>query len=185
MYGNETIDVSSFERARPMLLLIASKLIGRDLQAKLGASDLVQQTMLEAIQSAHTLRCREPRQIDRWLKALLVNNIKDAAKFFRDRLKRSVSREQRLILAGNLESHFCEPSEPSGNDEQIQQLHHALQTIPAAHRQVLIWRFLEQLSYVQIGKLTGRSEDSVRMMINRSLTRLKRELSTHDNTASG
>ena len=44
-----------FDEMRPLLLALANEKICREIQGKVGASDIVQQTMLEAYQHVHTL----------------------------------------------------------------------------------------------------------------------------------
>jgi len=178
----ETMEISLLEHARPMLMAIATKMIGKDIQSKLGASDIVQQTMLEAFLAVDVLDLRKSAHMDGWLRSLLVNNVKDAAKYFRDRLKRSVLRERRVRSFDRIALRLCNPNEGMACEEQIERMHEAMQCIPEAHRQVLSWRFLDQLSCAEIGQLTGRHENAVRMMVNRSLARVKREMRRRDDT---
>lgn len=176
------MDIGSLEQARPMLMAIATEMIGKDIQSKLGASDIVQQTMLEAILASDSMADRPSAHIDGWLRSMLINNIKDAAKFFRDRLKRSVRRERRIRSFDRLAARLHHSANSVVSDEQIAQMHDALQCIPTGHQQVLKWRYLEQLSCAEIGELIGRHENAVRMMINRSLARVKREMRRRDHS---
>ena len=81
-----------FRRISPMLQDLAEDLIARDLQSKIDASDLVQQTMLEAYEDLETLKSKDPVQVDSWLRSMLVNNFLDAVRYFRESLKRDIAR---------------------------------------------------------------------------------------------
>ena len=75
---------------RPMLLAMAKEMIGPDLQSKFGASDIVQQTYVDAIGDLPRLNLSRKRQLIGWLTVLLRNNMRDAARTFRSSLKRAV-----------------------------------------------------------------------------------------------
>jgi RNA polymerase sigma-70 factor (ECF subfamily) len=102
---------SSIERERllfrfnemwELLIVLANEKISRDIQAKVGASDIVQQTMLEAYQHADSFRAQDDRHIFNWLSKILINNLRDASKSFRRTKKRSVRLERRLTSDGNI-----------------------------------------------------------------------------------
>ena len=91
-----------FNKMRPLLLALANEKICRDIQAKIGASDIVQQSMLEAYLHAHTFQPKDDRHIFNWLSKILLNNLRDVSKSFRLSKKRSVERERRLHSDGNV-----------------------------------------------------------------------------------
>lgn len=172
-----------FEEMRPLLLALANEKICREIQGKVGASDIVQHTMLEAYQHVHTLQPQDDRHIFNWLSKILMNNLKDVSKSFRLAKKRSVERERRfrsdsIIPDRKSFTHSLELK------EDLDSLCNALTYLPHAHQQILTWRYHEQLSFPEIANLVGRSEDAVRMLVKRAIHRLAREMQIHDN-ASG
>src|ERR1700735_3965927 len=80
------------EACRAYLLLIAQQELDTTLQAKGGASDLVQQTFLEAQRDFAAFHGTTHAALLAWMRQLLINNL---ANFRRDfqRDKRRVSRE--------------------------------------------------------------------------------------------
>lgn len=168
---------------RPLLIDLANEKICREIQSKVGASDIVQQTMFEAFQHAHTFEPADDRHVFNWLSKILLNNLKDISKSFRLAKKRSVNRERRLRSEGNLADRrsFTKPLELK---EDLDALCKALTCLSRAHQQILTWRYQDQLTFPEIAELVGRSEDAVRMLTKRAIRRLAREMQIHDNAST-
>lgn len=172
-----------FNEMRQLLLDLANEKIGREFQSKVGASDIVQQTMLEAYQRVHTFQPQDDRHIFNWLSKILLNNLKDVSKSFRLTKKRAINRERRLRSEGNIADRrsFTQPLELQ---EDLESLCKALTCLSRAHQQVLTWRYHDQLSFPEIADLVGRTEDAVRMLTKRAILRLAREMQIHDNAST-
>jgi len=172
-----------FRRIRPMLQDLAEDLIARDLQSKIDASDLVQQTMLEAYEDLETLKSKDPVHVDSWLRSMLVNNFLDAVRYFRESLKRDIAREE--PLSPSLNNKLADSdSGGSRRESELKRMHAAMGKLPSAHQQILKWRYFEGYSYRKIAELVSRGEDAVRMMVNRSLDRLNQEISKLQDSSS-
>src|SRR5687768_12300894 len=83
------------ERFRSYLLLLARAQLDPRLQPKLGGSDVVQQTLLEAYRDANQFQGTDSAQLAAWLRQILARNLLNVARDF-DRHKRDVHREQSL-----------------------------------------------------------------------------------------
>jgi RNA polymerase sigma-70 factor, ECF subfamily len=57
-------------------------------------------------------------------------------------------------------------------DERAQNLEAAIDSLSEAHRQVILLRKFEELSFREIGKRLGKSEDACRMLFARAMTAL-------------
>ena len=75
---------------RDYLLLVAEKEIPCDLRAKVGASDVVQETLLAAQRNFVRFEGHEPEQLLRWLRAILILQLADLNRHYRHTLKRDV-----------------------------------------------------------------------------------------------
>lgn len=160
-------------------MAIARELLASDLQAKFGASDIVQQTLLDAWRDWPTIRATRPEQLISWLKRLLTNNMIDATKAFRKSKKRSLKKE----MSGGterLECNFGDPASILVSNEEILQVWDAMKRLPLVHQQILHWHYLEGLSFHEIGNRVGRNSDASRMMCARSIRWLNTELSRDD-----
>src|SRR5262245_31660216 len=98
MSADDPITGEALERYRPYLHLLARAQLGSRLQGKFDASDVVQQTLLEAHQALAQLRGRSPAELTAWLRQILAHNLLNAVRdFSRDR--RDVARERSLEAA--------------------------------------------------------------------------------------
>src|ERR1700676_1175943 len=122
------------ERYRAYLQLLARVQIDRRIQAKVDASDIVQQTLVEAIRGWNQFRGRSDAERAAWLRQILAHNLANA---FRDlgRAKRDVRREQSidaaleqssLCLLSWLAADQSSPSQQAVASEQAVQLANAL-----------------------------------------------------------
>jgi RNA polymerase sigma-70 factor (ECF subfamily) len=60
--------------------------------------------------------------------------------------------------------------------EQDQALQEALQRLPDAYRKVITWRYQQERSFEEIGKLLQRSPEAARKLWARAIERLQEEL---------
>ncbi len=90
------------EACRGYLLLIAEQEIDPELRAKGGASDLVQETFLKAHRHFDRFQGDSETELLAWLRRLLLNNLANFARQYRDTNKRRLGRETLSQYA-----HFC------------------------------------------------------------------------------
>src|SRR5437870_7846755 len=84
-----------FEAYRPYLQLLAQGQLGRHLRAKCDASDLVQQTLLEAHRDFGGFQGAHEAELLAWLRRILAHNLFNEARRFAAR-QRDASREVSL-----------------------------------------------------------------------------------------
>ena len=87
-----------FERWRPYLRMLARMQIESRFQAKIDASDIVQQTMLDAHQAQDQFRGNDDDDLRAWLRRILARNLADEVRKYR-RDKRNAALEQSLNVA--------------------------------------------------------------------------------------
>src|SRR5437764_3357307 len=78
----------ALDACRRYLLLVADKELDAELQAKGGASDLVQQTFLEAQRDFARFHGDSEAELLAWLRRLLLNNLADFRRLYRGTGKR-------------------------------------------------------------------------------------------------
>src|SRR6516165_8430140 len=88
----------ALERYRDYLHLLARLQLGSRMQKHLDASDVVQQTFLEAQKQFAQFRGRSEAELAAWLRQILAHNLADALRAL-GRAKRDVNRERSLEAA--------------------------------------------------------------------------------------
>jgi RNA polymerase sigma-70 factor (ECF subfamily) len=176
-------------RFRPYLQMLARVEFDDVLRAKLDASDVVQQTLLEAHQSIDAFRGKGDAEKAAWLRRILTRNLADELRRFR-RLKRNVGMEASLQAALNQSTARLEkwlaiedetPSECAIANERLVALASALLELPDDQRAAVELHHLQGCSSAVIAARLGRTEVAVAGLLRRGLKRL-RELLSDDNS---
>ena len=171
------------ETFRGYLLLVADRELDAELRAKGGASDLVQDTFLEAQRDFGCFHGNSADELRAWLRRLLLNNVANFTRQYRQRAKRQVSREVPLEAGGSshergagLAADILSPSGQVVAQEQAAALARAMERLPPDYRQVLALRHEQKLTFAQIGEQMQRSANAARMLWLRAVERLQKEL---------
>jgi RNA polymerase sigma-70 factor (ECF subfamily) len=173
----------ALEACRRYLLLVAQSELAPELQAKGGASDLVQQTFLEAQRDFPRFAGTSEAELLAWLRCILLHNLGKFGRHYRGTQKRGLDREVALdagSAAGVQPEHLAADSlSPSGHAiarEQNDALQRAVGRLPEAYREVIRLRYREDLSFEEIAERMQRSVAAVRKLWARAVERLKEDL---------
>jgi RNA polymerase sigma-70 factor (ECF subfamily) len=165
---------------RDYLLLLARAQLPPRLQAKFGASDVVQQTLLEAHRDLSHFQ-GDSGDLAAWLRRILANNLANACRDF-ERDKRDIRREQPLHQSveessARLEAWLADchssPSQQAERNEQILRLASALMRLPQEQRRVVELRYLHGTALKAIAELLGKSRSAVAGLLHRGMSELR------------
>jgi RNA polymerase sigma-70 factor (ECF subfamily) len=172
------------ERYRAYLVLLARMSLARRLRARLDASDVVQQALLEAHRHAGLFRGATSGELAAWLRQVLARQLANALRD-QTRARRDVRREQSLERSLE-ESSACltrwladdqpSPSERLDAQERLLRVADALSELPEAQRQVVEGRHLHGWSLEQAAARLGRTPAAVAGLLHRGLARLRTRL---------
>lgn len=169
---------------RGYLLMVANRELDPALRAKSNPSDLVQETFMEAFRDFRQFHGTDEVELLAWLRRLLLNNLANFSRAYRETDKRDLSRERSAspVVGGSLVNGLAS-DEPSAATQAIQReegesLRDCLARLPEEYRQVLDLRFQERLTFEEIGKRLGRTGNAVRKLWGRAVERLQREMGT-------
>lgn len=183
--GSDDALGESLEACRAYLMLVARQEIDPSLMAKAGASDLVQETFLEAQRDFGNFRGLTEAEFLGWLRRILLNNLANFQRHYRRTDKRKVTRE--VAIDGNRSSQHLEnwlkttsssPSSHAIQNEQAAAMEQALARLPHEYLQAIMLRNREGHSFEQIGQLMNRSANAARKLWGRAVERLQQEMET-------
>jgi RNA polymerase sigma-70 factor (ECF subfamily) len=150
--GDTTSLGQLLEMYRSYLATLARLQIGRRLQGKVDASDLVQETFLEAHRDFAQFRGAREAELVGWLRQILASNLANQVQRYCGTQSRDVRLERQLaieldqssqILDRGLVAPSSSPSNQAARREQAVLLANALSRLPADYREVLVLRHLE------------------------------------------
>jgi RNA polymerase sigma-70 factor, ECF subfamily len=169
------------EQFRPYLLLIANEELNSDLRAKGGASDLVQESFLDAQRGFDRFHGRTANELLAWLRKVLLHNVADFTRRYRVAAARRVDQEQVLdspddSLGKHAVADQPSPSELASAGERAELLFAAIQRLPDDQRRAVLLRYQANLSFAEIGATLNRSADAARKLWFRAVENLRDEL---------
>jgi RNA polymerase sigma-70 factor (ECF subfamily) len=183
--GSDVARGELLERFRTYLELLARVELGRRLQTKVDAADVVQETFLEAHRNFALFRGHsEPEFVD-WLREILAGRICNLLRRYLGTQGRDLRREQGWNVDLDQSSRaidrgfFALQSTPSQHVAQREQgvlLAEALGRLPADYREVVVLRHFEELTFPEVARRMDRTVDSVQKLWVRALATLKQAM---------
>lgn len=172
------------ELYREYLTLLARIQIGQRLQGKVDASDVVQETFLEAHQAFGQFRGATEGELAEWLRQILASRLAKLVRHY-TRQRRDIRLERQLqeelgrssqALDGAVLMTQSTPSQSAARREQSVILANALGRLPADYREVMILHHIEGQTLPEVARRMGRSVDSVKKLWIRALGTLRNSL---------
>jgi RNA polymerase sigma-70 factor (ECF subfamily) len=173
------------ERYRAYLVVLARVQIGRRLQGKVDADDVVQEAFLGAYRDFPQFRGATEKEFLAWLRQVLASLLANLVRHYHGTQRRDVRLERQLAVELEQSSQALDrglvaaqssPSEQAVRREQSVLLAEALARLPDDLRDLLILRHLEGLTFPEVARRLGRTVDSVKKQWPRALATLRRLL---------
>jgi RNA polymerase sigma-70 factor, ECF subfamily len=183
--GDGTAAGQLLELYRNYLGLLGRVQLGRQLQGKVDASDLVQEVFLAAHRGLAGFRGTTEAELVCWLRQVLAARLADLVRRFRGTRRRDLRLERRLAdeldrssqaVGGGLVGPGSSPSEGAVRRERAVLLADALQELPDDYREVIVLHHFQGADFTEVAARMSRSQDSVRKLWMRGLARLRRGL---------
>jgi len=185
--GDDAAREALFEKCRNYVAVVARLQVESWLQAKVDASDIVQQTLLEAHRGFEQFRGASEGEWLGWLRQILTNNTRDFVRHYKGTQKRATGRE---IPIRNADSEFAGPfaidlTDPGASPSQIVIQHEneieladAMSRLAEDHQEVILLRNVQRLPFAEIGHRMQRSGPAVQMLWMRAIKSLQASLKT-------
>jgi RNA polymerase sigma-70 factor (ECF subfamily) len=183
--GSTTALGSMIEHCRQYLLAVANQELPAELRAKLGASDLVQDTAFEIQASFGQFSGDRQEEFLAWARGILIYNASNARRQYRETAKRQISRELSLDdddswLKSDLVAKDVPPGDAALINERAVLVQAAVERLPDHFREVIYLRHRDRRSFGEIGQKLGRTSEAVRKLWQRAIERLSDELNLPD-----
>jgi RNA polymerase sigma-70 factor (subfamily 1) len=164
------------------LEFVATRQFDEKLQAKMGPSDIVQQSMIHAVENLDQFRGKSMDEFRGWLRQILVNEARQMKRDLRAQ-KRDVQRERRLTdsqshhFQGYLVDGMPTPCTNACSEEQAREIQAALTRLSDEDRQIIQWRNWDGLAFEEIAERLNISLSTASRKWYRALIAFKSQLS--------
>ncbi len=180
------------ERYRDYLRLLARLQLSVRLQAKLDASDVVQQTLLQAHKGLGQFRGQTEAEWLAWLRRILANTLAAAGRTYTTE-GRDAGRERSLEfeldqsssrMEGLLAVDQSSPSERAVRADELLRLARAMGQLPADQQRVVELHHLKSLPIAEVANLMDRTRPAVVGLLYRGVKRLRELLQDSESIES-
>lgn len=170
---------------RRYLRLQAQVQLQDKLSPRVDASDIAQQSLLDAWKGLDGFRGTTTAELLGWLRQIVVRNSIDVARHHQQAAKREIRRETPLEAdmddASSYRKRECaSPSETPSHlaikEEEELLLTEAISELPADYQRVLTLRSFLQMPFAEIAEKMSRSRPAVQMLWARAVEELRRRL---------
>jgi len=173
-----------FAMCRNYVAIVARAHVESWLQAKVDASDLVQQTLLEAHRDFLRFQGGTEGEWLAWLRQILSHNAADFIRQYHRTAKRQAKREvvlgnpdhSSVMGLANISDGGETPSQQLVRKEQELQIADAVANLTPDHREVIILRNLQRLPFEEVAQRMGRSRPAAQMLWMRAIHKLQEAL---------
>ena len=184
---NPLIDVSDpaiVAQYEPYLRMLARTQLRKAYQAKIGASDMVQQAMLQAVQGLDGFRGSTEAEFRGWLRQILARHLchldRDMHRDKRD-VRREQSMEQKLAqssmrLEGLLAGEGPTPSQNVAFGENVLKVADAIERLPESQREAIRLHYLEGMKLSEVAGQLEKSTGAVAGLLHRGMKTLRQQL---------
>ena len=164
------------------LTLLARMQIGKRLQGKVDPADLVQEVFLSVHRQFPQFRGTTEAEFVAWLRRIMAGQFALVLRRYMGTKGRDVNLERDLVaefdqssmaIDRGLMASYSTPSQHASRREQAVLLAEALGKLTEDHREVIVLRHLESLSFAEVAVRMNRTENSVYKLWVRALANLR------------
>jgi RNA polymerase sigma-70 factor (ECF subfamily) len=174
--------VRLLDRYRQPLAEQARGQLGRRLRVKVDVEDLLQEVSLEAYRDIGKFRGSTEGEFLCWLRKILDTVLLNQVRHYWGTRRRNLRQERRLAPGeeessrgpgGDPVAPDTSPTQRAVKHERALRLAEAIETLPLLYREVIVLRQVHGLSFPEVARRLGRTEDSVKNMWVRALRQLR------------
>lgn len=161
-----------YSRVAGRLLGLIRVRMGPSLRARLESRDILQVTLLKSFERVEQFEGGTGSSLMAWLARIAENEIRDRADHAH-RARRDVAREVPLEpAAAQVAARVRSALSQAVLTDEAERIEKALDSLEPPHREVILLRKYEELTFPEIAVRMGRSEDACRMLLARAMAAL-------------
>ena len=165
---------------RPYLRIVAERNLGPRVGVRVDASDIVQQTWMEAAKAVNKFAGKTEPEFSAWVAAILNRNLQNVVRNQRAG-KRDVRKEiapggSATLSWRGLGRNAISPSKKAIQGERALRLAAAIEELTEEQRKAVVMRHLEDKPLEEISKALNRSKSAVAGLIYRGLRELREKM---------
>jgi RNA polymerase sigma-70 factor (subfamily 1) len=154
------------------------------LRTKIPESDLIQESLLGIIKTFDNFDGQTKSELLLWVRGILNNKTLESQRPFLGSEKRDIRREQRgdLTHSSHADADLADLLSPALDRlitaEEAVRVRFLISQLPDHYRQVVEYRFLQDLSFPEIALAMNRTEPAVKNIFIRAMETLSRDMGT-------
>jgi RNA polymerase sigma-70 factor (ECF subfamily) len=168
---------------RPYLQTMAALKIGRGMERRVDASDVVQETEIDMVRGIGMFRGKTESELSAWLKQMLrrniANKVRDNQAAIRDLRRETyldVQNPSASITWLQPAGREPTPSQFVMNGEAALRFAAALESLPEAQREIVRMRYIEGMKLIEIAATVEKTPGAVAGLLRRGQTALREKL---------
>lgn len=165
-----------YERCAGRLLALIRLRLGPGLRARVESRDILQAALMKSVRHLRDFQGRDTRALMGWLARIAENEIRDCADHHH-RARRDAGRETPLDADAPIPAVTHSALSRVILGEEAQRIEQALESLSEVHREIILLRKYEELTFGEIARRLGKSEDACRMLLARAMAALTLRLS--------
>ncbi len=182
------------DRHRDALHRMVQMRLDQKIKQRVDVSDVVQDVLIEANRRLKDYLANPVMSFHLWLRQIAKDRIIDAHRRHRVSAKRSVDREQQLVVPATMDhstmelaAQLCDPqltpAAAATQQEMTRRVEQAITQLDDQDCEIIVMRHYEQLTNQEIAQALGLTEPAASMRYLRAVRRLRNQLT--DSSASG
>ena len=165
-----------YARVGHRLLAFIRVKMGRDMRARVESRDILQAVLLKSFQQLSQFEGGDGATLMGWLARIAENEIRDQVDY-QHRQRRDVDAAVSIDAGGvDVPAGVRSALTAAVLNEEADRLGAAIESLAPDHRDVIVLRKLEELSFSEVSARMGRSEDACRMLLARAMAALTLKL---------
>ncbi|MAT15974.1 MAG: RNA polymerase factor sigma-70 [Planctomyces sp.] len=183
--GDATAQNELLEQYRPYLHMLTRNQFETWMQSKNDASDIVQESMIDACRGLQQFRGETEAEWLAWLKQIVAHNLQDQVRHFKGAAKRDINLEKSWNYtpagaSGEFErapdADEPRPSQIVMQSEREQLLAIAISRLSDDYREVIRLRNLQRLPFNEVAERMNRTRTATQMLWTRAMVKLSEEM---------